>query len=75
MIEQAEAEWIEWLERFLDEALPDVLQRCEEGKQTLVADLIRLVELDRKLSPPPPRQPPVVEWVEWDDVHGQDSRN
>jgi hypothetical protein len=53
----------EWLDEFLRLALPEVMKKCREAKPPVVADLVRLVELDRKLFPvkQAPRQ---VIWVD-----------
>jgi hypothetical protein len=56
----------EWLDEMLEAALPGVLERCVKGKQSLVADFIRLMELDRRLWPPEPVERD-VEWLDWVD--------
>jgi hypothetical protein len=40
-----------WLKEFLRRALPEVLKKCREANPPQVADLIRLVEMERKLFP------------------------
>ena len=53
----------EWLDDFLRRALPHVLNKCAEAKPVVVADLVRLVLLEREMFPPVevPRQ---IIWVD-----------
>ena len=49
-----------WLDRFLKGALPAVLKKCTEAKPPVVADFVRLVELDRKMSPVQKKVPKII---------------
>jgi alcohol dehydrogenase class IV len=53
----------EWLDEFMRRALPHVLSKCAEAEPAVVADLARLVRLEREMFPPKevPRQ---IVWVD-----------
>lgn len=61
----------EWLDDFLRRALPDVLRTCQEAKPPVIADFVRLVELDRKLSPVKKALPQII-WVDNLDEYERD---
>jgi hypothetical protein len=54
---------LEWLEDFLAEALPAVMTKCEEATPPVIADFVRLVELDLDEFPEPPQTPKVI-WMD-----------
>jgi hypothetical protein len=64
----------EWLDEFLERALPHVLKKCAEAKPVVVADLVRLIQLEREMFPAPEVKREIV-WVDnLDEVLEEEER-
>ena len=61
----------EWLDRFSERKLPQVLQSVRDKKPTAVADFVRLVQLEWQRNPVKPQARPIT-WIDRLDRDAED---